>query len=695
MNLEDFEVIDKDGNFTEVDFKIEHPVKENEEPLDQRRRIINEIYDTEESYVQGLKLCIKYYYEPLNENKGIIPKNKLDVIFLHFPDVQSMNSSFFEQLKEQKEKGKLYDCIGSIFVEFAHFFKVYKLIVGNSEAVLAVLKDVCSSPHVSRYLEQQRLRINAKVQLDLRSYLITPVQRLPRYNLLLNELLKHTPTDHPDYNNIVSALAFLKECTQYANDSVRERERRDKLITIAKTCEGATAESIVKPGRSFVKSGEVLEIGKKINKPRFIYLFNDMLMYGIGDERKLSVIGMYNIESIMIKDIKDSPNSLHCFRILSLSSSEVDITFQCETEEEKKAWFDNISNAAQDERSRLLTLRNEITVNSTTVWIPDEEANECMRCGTPFTLFFRKHHCRNCGYIICANCRTRCKVPKLGRVDYVCLKCYDELQVETKRRNSLTTSEPQQIVKDTTSSPVLPEQSKQFNNPIHSVNNTLSQEQTPSTIKSSTSDTQINKQASHLSSLPTRPSHQKTESCQVQFNLPSKQFDLSSQSLKKIQPTQLSSPEPPPHSSTTRQKPLRQETSITTHESFDNSTDKKEIQPIKKENNNITIPQQPIKRAQPSLPQRQPSNSNIPRTKPLPPSRGNTTNPSSTITNSKPLVPSRAAPKVNTQTTTPNVDGTQHENNSFKERLAMFQQQSSQTEKPALPIRRKVNPPIN
>ncbi|EDR26863.1 FYVE, RhoGEF and PH domain-containing protein, putative [Entamoeba dispar SAW760] len=680
MNLEDFEVIDKDGNFTEVDFKIEQPTKENEEPLDQRRRIINEIYDTEESYVQGLKLCIKYYYEPLNENKGIIPKNKLDVIFLHFPDVQSMNSSFFEQLKEQKEKGKLYDCIGSIFVEFSHFFKVYKLIVGNSEAVLAVLKDVCSSPHVSRYLEQQRLRINAKVQLDLRSYLITPVQRLPRYNLLLNELLKHTPTDHPDYNNIVSALIFLKECTQYANDSVKERERRDKLITIAKTCEGATAESIVKPGRSFVKSGEVLEIGKKINKPRFIYLFNDMLMYGIGDERKLSVIGMYNIESIMIKDIKDSPNSLHCFRILSLSSSEVDITFQCETEEEKKAWFDSINNAAQDERSRLLTLRNEITINSTTVWIPDEEANECMRCGTPFTLFFRKHHCRNCGYIICANCRTRCKVPKLGRVDYVCLKCYDELQVENKRRNSLSSNQPQQIVKDTISSSALPEPSKQFNNPTSSINNTINQEPTPSIVKSSTNDIQINKQTSHLPPLPT-PSHHKTESCQVQFSLPSKPSDLSSQSLKKIQqPSQLSSSEPP-HSSTMKQKSLKQDTSITTPEPLDSSTDKKEVQPIK--------------RAQPSIPQRQQSNSSIQKTKPQLPSRGNTTNPSSTITNSKPLVPSRTLPKVNTQTTTPNVDGTQHENNSFKERLAMFQQQSSQTEKPTLPIRRKANPPIN
>jgi len=35
--------------------------------------------------------------------------------------------------------------------------------------------------------------------LDLEDYLIKPVQRLPKYVLLLKLLLKKTPTDHPDY----------------------------------------------------------------------------------------------------------------------------------------------------------------------------------------------------------------------------------------------------------------------------------------------------------------------------------------------------------------------------------------------------------------------------------------------------------------------------------------------------------------
>jgi hypothetical protein len=37
---------------------------------------------------------------------------------------------------------------------------------------------------------------------DLVSFLVKPVQRLPKYVLLYKDLLKHTDKDHPDYENI-------------------------------------------------------------------------------------------------------------------------------------------------------------------------------------------------------------------------------------------------------------------------------------------------------------------------------------------------------------------------------------------------------------------------------------------------------------------------------------------------------------
>lgn len=37
-------------------------------------------------------------------------------------------------------------------------------------------------------------------------------------------------------------------------------------------------------------------------------------------------------------------------------------------------------------------------------WQPDNEVSACPICGTQFSLLYRRHHCRKCGRVVCANC---------------------------------------------------------------------------------------------------------------------------------------------------------------------------------------------------------------------------------------------------------------------------------------------------
>ncbi len=73
--------------------------------------------------------------------------------------------------------------------------------------------------------------------LDLQSFLIQPIQRIPRYNLLLEvtyiflillvvfinmqDLRKHTPKDHPDYSDLENSLAKIKGIAGFLNENAR------------------------------------------------------------------------------------------------------------------------------------------------------------------------------------------------------------------------------------------------------------------------------------------------------------------------------------------------------------------------------------------------------------------------------------------------------------------------------------------
>ena len=70
-------------------------------------------------------------------------------------------------------------------------------------------------------------------------------------------------------------------------------------------------------------------------------------------------------------------------------------------------------------------------------WIPDKESHSCMVCQTPFTLFYRKHHCRKCGRLICEKCSLYKKLDLLPALSL----SQDEL-------SSTTSSRLSQIVRD-------------------------------------------------------------------------------------------------------------------------------------------------------------------------------------------------------------------------------------------------------
>lgn len=120
---------------------------------------------------------------------------------------------------------------------------------------------------------------------DISDYHIAPVQRLPRYVLLLNELLKSTPSDHADYSDLQQALEGIRTIADTVNASKRHYENKERLVETAARFVGNV--QIIEPHRSWVfqtlgfKTAALAENpeGAGYKDVYVVILFTDILVY--------------------------------------------------------------------------------------------------------------------------------------------------------------------------------------------------------------------------------------------------------------------------------------------------------------------------------------------------------------------------------------------------------------------------------
>jgi hypothetical protein len=63
----------------------------------------------------------------------------------------------------------------------------------------------------------------------LLSLMITPIQRIPRYELLLRELIKNTSREHEEYEQLCIANVSIKEIAEFHNEKKRKDEQNLSL----------------------------------------------------------------------------------------------------------------------------------------------------------------------------------------------------------------------------------------------------------------------------------------------------------------------------------------------------------------------------------------------------------------------------------------------------------------------------------
>ncbi|CAO1634524.1 unnamed protein product [Sympodiomycopsis kandeliae] len=175
------------------------------------------------------------------------------------------------------------DTVGDILVPIAPFLKMYSLYVKNfSSALNRIEAERRENDAFARFLKETEKstwgRGKGFYGLGLQAHLLSIVQRIPRYKLLVGDLLKYTPSFHRDHNDLQKAFGMIEQVASTINENVRQHEMIMLMLAIQRSLLGVTTPLVV-PGRSLVKRGTLMKACRKDIQARAFFLFNDCIVY--------------------------------------------------------------------------------------------------------------------------------------------------------------------------------------------------------------------------------------------------------------------------------------------------------------------------------------------------------------------------------------------------------------------------------
>ncbi|KAM9335047.1 neuroepithelial cell-transforming gene 1 protein [Symphorus nematophorus] len=173
-----------------------------------RQEAIFELSRGEQDLIEDLQLARKAYHDPMLK-LSIMSEEELTHIFGNLDTYIPLHEDLLAQLSKATESDGTVGQIGQIVVNWLPRLNAYKDYCSNQLAAKALLDQKKQDRRVQDFL-QRCLESPFSRKLDLWSFLDIPRSRLVKYPLLLKEILKHTPPEHPDAASLEKAITVIQ-----------------------------------------------------------------------------------------------------------------------------------------------------------------------------------------------------------------------------------------------------------------------------------------------------------------------------------------------------------------------------------------------------------------------------------------------------------------------------------------------------
>lgn len=399
-------------------------------------KIVWEIITTEETYVKILKYVADCYVAKLRAGgSNGLTLDEVDLLFRNIARMSLFHTNLLSHLyrrfctwTDELDTQR----IGEIFVNFDDFFRIYPTYVNKHDEALELLRRVnANSGRYARFIQMQKDARESPLSpgLDLASCLIAPIQRIPRYRLLIQEVLKQYAKsfpEHPDIAMLEKALQVVLVYANQVNEQLRRSEQERDMLALKEELTGAEKHGqLVTGARFLLHRGNLMRVCRKSVRVYHFFLFNDLLLYTTKSPSQPGRGATYAIQKWIPVD---ETFSVTPFSLTPAGENQDRWQVRSKVKSFEIYPEDPAKYTLWNEKFQSLTRIGENTEEAAPVWEPDAKTVDCPWCQRKFTVVRRRHHCRDCGDVVCGQCSSQKLVlpTSNGKTVRVCDRCFEQ-----------------------------------------------------------------------------------------------------------------------------------------------------------------------------------------------------------------------------------------------------------------------------
>ncbi|XP_071790000.1 active breakpoint cluster region-related protein-like isoform X2 [Asterias amurensis] len=209
------------------DDQLQHRLSSPEvEILNVRRLLLSGTLESELKYVQTmeeLQKVMKTFKANMTTSQPMLTQEDYDTLFFKIPELADVHREFCNHMAPKLAKWSPGQTYGDSFKLLARDFGLHEEYVANYKKAMAVLARL-------RKLDERFAAISSSIKLQsgttytMESMLNTPLQRITKLTLVLNDLLTRTPVSHEDYNILAQVLEKTRTFFKQVDDATKETD---------------------------------------------------------------------------------------------------------------------------------------------------------------------------------------------------------------------------------------------------------------------------------------------------------------------------------------------------------------------------------------------------------------------------------------------------------------------------------------